>query len=1095
MDRGDETATILKVSVFSDVPSFGNTRPLLDTLTPGSTLTVGDGTRVFSYDVVANSGEITTAGVNPGVQVYTLLVANGRRDNVSTGNLQGNLTLDNNAGITFEFQSIISNLIRPSQEGDLSIDYNFEFNGYPNYLSFRNEDLFGRDASDYYFSVLASGQITEIQFQLNNKDYYRFIVLGGYNYDGYWTFIGKTIELDSSISDLASGIWGVQVIATQTGATGPAGGATGATGSPGPAGPAGGATGATGLKGETGSTGPDGPQGTPGAPGPAGGATGATGLVGAVGATGAEGPIGATGLIGATGSPGGATGATGATGRDGIDGATGPIGATGLRGEQGDPGGATGAPGLPGQPGAPGATGLRGVDGNDGATGISGEAGATGATGPRGLDGIGFTGATGSTGLRGATGFQGVEGPAGGQGASGVQGIQGVEGPQGSTGPQGPPGDPTGATGIQGATGPKGEPGEEGPRGFPGIPSGATGATGPKGDPGPEGGATGATGAEGPIGATGFTGEVGATGAPGVNGENGATGIQGERGVAGATGPQGVVGPQGIVGPQGASGIQGPEGPEGPEGPRGQVGFTGATGPKGDTGNQGIPGATGLTGSTGIQGPSGSPGGATGATGTPGATGAPGTPGNGGFDLEVKPTIISAPDPAPVEQGEIWQTLLEADKAYPNLTWYFYDYTGSPLIYNEFSTTGGLGGIENIAGNYTIKARAGWAFGMSDEKVITVVVNPFVLNQNTMFGTIAGLQGRFSFAASNSATDFIAVPGAIIESAGSYFFDNGSIISDSGNCLSFWSFSLNTLYSFRYTSTGTIDAVVLVSGVNNIPTQNQLLSAGSPYLDSTNLASATQSSVRGFKVPFGGTYRAGLGNFHYLSITASGSEFNNFGSKNNSWSYGFVLADDWICNGYSTQTLAPATPSDYFVAAPNASRISTSDFARISGGDATSGPFTFFNNEEAWLPSDDNYFFGRVGDLMTIVFESTGLGGDWLMYQNDTLIYRSSSIDTYMSDTTTSNELRLGDIGTANITGYSDSDSGLGGWFARLDSIWIANGVAFSQADVTELQDHKADFSLSDSYANFTTYATIDGTGVTSVLGGATYSRGDQSFS
>ena len=368
----------------------------------------------------------------------------------------------------------------------------------------------------------------------------------------------------------------------------------------------------------------------------------------------------------------GVTGATGATGPAGPTGATGPVGATGATGVQGD----TGATGATGPAGATGATGPAGDVGATGATGPVGATGATGATGP-----VGATGVTGPVGpgfqvgststVASGTGLRtfgslstptnsfvpGVRakaltssGPAislaglvtsasasnitinvdesigvgsGSAWSLSVEPVAGATGPTGATGPVGA----TGATGPAGATGATGATGPQGDVGA----TGATGPSGPQGDAGatgatgPQGdvGATGATGPQGDVGASGATGPQGDVGATGPEGPTGATGPQGDTGATGATGPAGVAGPTGATGPQGIQGLPGLPGATGATGP---VGATGATGPQGDVG---ATGATGPVGPNGPEGPTG-PTGATGPQGDVGATGATGPQGDVG---------------------------------------------------------------------------------------------------------------------------------------------------------------------------------------------------------------------------------------------------------------------------------------------------------------------------------------------------------------------------------------------------------------------------------------------------------------------------------
>ena len=82
-------------------------------------------------------------------------------------------------------------------------------------------------------------------------------------------------------------------------------------------------------------------------------------------------------------------------------------------------------------------------------------------------------------------------------------------------------------------------------------------------------------------------------------------------------------------------------------------------------------------------------------------------------------------------------------------------------------------------------------------------------------------------------------------------------------------------------------------------------------------------------------------------------------------------------------------------------------------------------------------------------------------------------------------------MGSSAQGGYPTSYDDLTGWFARLNYVFIANGTAFSSVQVTEITSNKADITASANYAQIGTYGTFDGSGVTSVKGGATYSRGD----
>lgn len=179
------------------------------------------------------------------------------------------------------------------------------------------------------------------------------------------------------------------------------------------------------------------------------------------------------------------------------------------------------------------------------------------------------------------------------------------------------------------------------------IPPGATGATGATGPIG----ATGSPGAAGPVGPTGLPGTVGAQGQQGDPGPIGPAGLNwqgawvngntyGEDDAVGYGGASwfcilptsGTTNPSidtthwALLASQGAPGVQGPAGANGSAGATGAQGTTGNTGA---TGPQGSNGVNGLNGATGPQGPQGLAG-VDGAAGATGATGADGNQGPAG---------------------------------------------------------------------------------------------------------------------------------------------------------------------------------------------------------------------------------------------------------------------------------------------------------------------------------------------------------------------------------------------------------------------------------------------------------------------------------
>ena len=99
-----------------------------------------------------------------------------------------------------------------------------------------------------------------------------------------------------------------------------------------------------------------------------------------------------------------------------------------------------------------------------------------------------------------------------------------------------------------------------------------------------------------------------------------------------------------------------------------------------------------------------------------------------------------------------------------------------------------------------------------------------------------------------------------------------------------------------------------------------------------------------------------------------------------------------------------------------------------------------------------------------------------------------------MASSVATSELRFGDS-SPSADGAPDNYDETGGWIARLDNIFVANGTAFDQTAVTNLVAAKADLTAAGEYANITHYATFNGSGTTPVKGGLTLSRGDISYS
>ena len=463
---------------------------------------------------------------------------------------------------------------------------------------------------------------------------------------------------------------------------------------------------------------------------------------------------------------------------------------------------------------------------------------------------------------------------------------------------------------------------------------------------------------------------------------------------------------------------------------------------------------------------------------------------SGGSAFTVAP-VVTAVDAAAVTQGTIWTAAQTVDQDYPGLAWYFYDYTGTSNTYNTTGTTGVVGGIENTPGNYTIKARAAWPFGISDEVTINVTVNTFTLNQNNLFGGLDGMQGSFDFYPT-TASNYIALQGAVVYKNGDYVFDNGVEVADTANCIAFWSFTTDVLVAFRYNQSGVLEFSYKFYNVSALPSQGQLMTGSLSFYTSVSSqdTASNNSSVLGKRMPAAGNYTGGVGSTHFLSITPAGSEFNNFGSDGSDWSYGFVLADDWVSGGTANQMLSP-TGSDYIVNTVAAFGFGSTPYEYVHYGNSTS-KFSSSSTGTSWDIASDGWMIGNAGELVVVTFNSTT--NTWSFYVEGVLKATTTSLSSYMNSTTTVTELRFGDAGGSSATAYPEDYNDIGAWPWRLSNIFVANGTAFTQAQVTEMTADKADLSTSDNYTSFTTFASITGGGIVSVKGAATYARRDISF-
>jgi hypothetical protein len=468
--------------------------------------------------------------------------------------------------------------------------------------------------------------------------------------------------------------------------------------------------------------------------------------------------------------------------------------------------------------------------------------------------------------------------------------------------------------------------------------------------------------------------------------------------------------------------------------------------------------------------------------------------------------------PAAVNQGSAWLSQGNSlDATYPAIAYYAYDYeavTGGPATSGSISyvsSNGNWGGIENNVGTYTLKVRAAWPFGVSDEEIINITINPFTLTRDTMFGDLDGLQAWIDPSSSaNEAVDYIAFPGAIVlNDDGDYVLDvSGEFVAQSADYGFFYSASTDTVVSFRLANNGSVsggarywtNAPALVQGTT-FGGGN-----GTVFSGSNNISVAQNTRIRGKILPLGAYYQAGLGSQHYLSLqeTTSGT-FADFGTRDTDWSYGFLMEDDWVCNGYLAQMLAPSgtrgVTGQFFANQIGGFSIGNdSPFEYYGYGNSQNG---YFTSSDSWNASSRGYIIAESGSLVTVVYDGTATD-TWKLYVDNTLLSSNTSMDTYMSTSPQAiANLHFGNFATqATITGYQANYQRPGAWPFRINSLFIANGTAFTSTQVADLVTNKTDLTGAANYGAIDVLGTFTSSGIDNTKGSTvTYERKDFSFS
>ena len=97
----------------------------------------------------------------------------------------------------------------------------------------------------------------------------------------------------------------------------------------------------------------------------------------------------------------------------------------------------------------------------------------------------------------------------------------------------------------------------------------------------------------------------------------------------------------------------------------------------------------------------------------------------------------------------------------------------------------------------------------------------------------------------------------------------------------------------------------------------------------------------------------------------------------------------------------------------------------------------------------------------------------------------------------TISELHMGNFATqATITGYQSDYQRPGAWPFRLNSLFVANGTAFTASQISGLVANKTDLTAAPDYGDIDVYGEFTATGITKTKGTTVnYERKDFNFS
>ena len=403
--------------------------------------------------------------------------------------------------------------------------------------------------------------------------------------------------------------------------------------------------------------------------------------------------------------------------------------------------------------------------------------------------------------------------------------------------------------------------------------------------------------------------------------------------------------------------------------------------------------------------------------------------------------------------------------------------------------TGVISGLNgSTPGSYTLTVKAGNVVGVTPDFDISLLVNLFTQSGSNTFGTASDLQAIINVSSSRTG-GWKFHEGIIYNDGGTLKIDRtGAYDAVATNKWMIYNSSRETLLGFVVDGGGLND-VKYWTGVTDISHDTALNSGFSYAMEVSQKTTAYTTSLRGKACPILGYYNGGLTGSHYLSITPDSSEYNGFGSKGTDWSYCFVLEDDWMCGSHAPQLLSP-TGSNYFIGTINGFEI-TSATQRFNYGDNVSGPFSG-STGIVFNAATRNYIMATAGQLVTVAFNATT--DTMYFYVDSDLLGSSTSIDTYMDETTTPSELRFGDhAGSALSSEDFDYDT-VGGMPYQMKYLAIATGTYFDATAVSDLVANKADLTLATNYSNIKDFFEFTDSDVSVTKGNATLDRGTVTF-